>query len=230
MSERFMARLCWPLLLFVAATLVFLGLPELDLTIHRWLYLEQEARFTGQNQPWAHFASEILTPVLASLLGGAGLLALLLALFKTGALRRRLWQGGGLVALTLLIGSGLLVNEVFKNHWGRARPSQIEEFGGTRMYTPPLLRHTGPKACDRNCSFVSGDASVGFAFMALSFIVRRRRHLVLAGGVLAGGALGAVRMTQGAHFFSDVIFSGLVMYLTALAVHHLLVPECNRRP
>lgn len=34
--------------------------------------------------------------------------------------------------ISLALGPGLLVNTVFKDHWGRARPSQIVEFGGPR--------------------------------------------------------------------------------------------------
>jgi len=36
----------------------------------------------------------------------------------------------------LAIGPGILVNTVLKDHWGRARPHQIEAFGGSHQFTP----------------------------------------------------------------------------------------------
>ena len=38
--------------------------------------------------------------------------------------------------LSLILGPGLVVNIALKNHFGRARPSQIEKFGGTKTFTP----------------------------------------------------------------------------------------------
>src|SRR5262249_15015066 len=43
-----------------------------------------------------------------------------------------------LVASTA-VGPGFLVNILLKDHWGRARPMQIEAFGGTRHFTPAPL-------------------------------------------------------------------------------------------
>ena len=39
-----------------------------------------------------------------------------------------------------IIGCGLIANFYFKDNWGRARPYQIEEFGGNLIYTPPLIK------------------------------------------------------------------------------------------
>ncbi len=121
-----------------------------------------------------------------------------------------------------LLGPGLLVNGVLKEHWGRARPSQIVEFGGDKRYTPPLVI---ADQCGHNCSFVSGEASLGFAFAAFGFAARapRRRRLGLAAGVGLGSAFGLLRMVQGGHFLSDVYFAGLIIFLLAWLLHVLLV-------
>jgi len=121
--------------------------------------------------------------------------------------------------LVMIIGPGLLVNTVFKDQWGRARPSQVEQFGGTKLFTRAAIP---TDQCEKNCSFVSGHASVGFFFLALAFVWPRRRILWLAVGTGMGLGIGFIRMLQGGHFFSDVIFCGIVVYLTARVLHALM--------
>jgi lipid A 4'-phosphatase len=117
---------------------------------------------------------------------------------------------GLFVLLVLAVGPGLAVNAALKDHWGRARPSQVVEFGGSQAFTPAPLPAT---ACDRNCSFVSGHAAVGFGLIAFAFLAkdRRRRKALGTGAVAAGTLIGLARMAQGAHFLSDVVFAGLVV-------------------
>ncbi len=120
----------------------------------------------------------------------------------------------------LAIGPGLFVNAVFKEHWGRARPFQVTEFGGNRRFTAAFVVSD---QCKTNCSFVSGDASLGYFGLAFFFIARRRRALIAGGGILAGSLFGLVRMAQGAHFLSDVIFSGVFTFLAAWLLYFLLL-------
>ncbi len=117
---------------------------------------------------------------------------------------------GVFLLLALALGPGLAVNTLFKDHWGRARPSQVLEFGGSQSFTAAPLPAT---SCDRNCSFVSGHAAVGFGLIAFGFLGtdRRRRRLIGSGAVAAGAAIGLARIAQGAHFLSDVVFAGLVV-------------------
>jgi len=39
--------------------------------------------------------------------------------------------------------------------------------------------------------------------------------------MVAGAAIGAVRVVQGGHFFSDVVFSGWAVWLTYLLIRHI---------
>ena len=60
---------------------------------------------------------------------------------------------------TLALGPGLLVNVVLKDHWGRSRPIDVTQFGGTDHY----VRWWDPRGdCPNNCSFVSGDVAGAF--------------------------------------------------------------------
>ena len=116
--------------------------------------------------------------------------------------------------MLMILGPGLLVNAVGKDHWGRPRPKQLQEFGGTDTYL--TAGAIGPVAKDRK-SFPSGHASMGFYLMAGYFVWRARRPLLartsLAAGLLMGAAIGWARIVQGGHFLSDVIWAGAVVYI-----------------
>jgi len=118
-----------------------------------------------------------------------------------------------LVASTAL-GPGLLVNTILKEHWGRARPTQIESFGGSRQFTPAPL----PAAeCSSNCAFVSGHAALGFSLVAFAFLLPPRgglRRGAIAAALVTGAVIGLGRIAQGAHFLSDVLFAGWFVYGT----------------
>lgn len=132
--------------------------------------------------------------------------------------------GWAYIALCAAIGPGLVANLGFKDHWGRARPSQIVEFGGTRTFTPPLQR---TDQCESNCSFISGEASnyfmIGFAFAYLASGVMRRRLFMIA--IAAGSFAGLIRIGGGGHFLSDVVFSGVFMALVCDGLARLMLEQ-----
>lgn len=112
--------------------------------------------------------------------------------------------------LALILAPGFIVNSVFKDEWGRARPHQTSVFGGDKAFTPAWIR---VQQCQSNCSFVSGHAAMGFYVFAFGFLAQgawRRRLFVL--GCVTGGLVGLGRVIQGDHFLSDVIFSGFIVY------------------
>lgn len=117
----------------------------------------------------------------------------------------------------LIVGPGVVANLVFKDNLGRARPRDVIEFGGTKAFTPALV----PSAeCPRNCSFVSGEASSMYAaFFALALLLPQFRMTLLIGGIAAGTLAGTVRIIQGAHFLSDVLFAGILMAVTVSILH-----------
>lgn len=153
--------------------------------------------------------------ILFGLVGGLLLTSLVAALRPQ---RRALFY----LLMVLLIGPGLLVNTVFKDQWGRARPAQVQEFGGNAQFSPAWLPS---QQCTRNCAFVCGDASVGFYLLAPAFVWRQRRRAWLAAGLVAGGLLGLMRIAQGGHFLSDVVFSFYVVYFSAWLLARLFYPE-----
>ncbi|MBC6417101.1 MAG: phosphatase PAP2 family protein, partial [Rhodospirillales bacterium] len=112
--------------------------------------------------------------------------------------------------------------------FGRARPRELEIFGGSFPFTPFYLVS---EACRSNCSFVSGHAGMAFSTFALSFLPRDRSlRLWLFSASLAFGLLtGWMRVIQGGHFLSDVLFSGLVVYGIAWLIALALLRPWLRR-
>ncbi|MGE5148068.1 MAG: phosphatase PAP2 family protein, partial [Candidatus Eiseniibacteriota bacterium] len=160
----------------------------------------------------------ILTPILI------GILVILLGMAAVG---RRQPFGLGVAAylyliLVFAIGPGLLVNATLKDNWGRARPSQVTEFGGAKQFTPAFVRSD---QCDHNCSFVAGHPSMLFGFFGVALLVRgrRRRAAALAAVTVLGAMAGLGRMMQGGHFLSDVIFAGVFVFAVAWILEKLML-------
>jgi lipid A 4'-phosphatase len=203
-STRFMA------LGALAFAILFLAFPELDKMASASLYQADQGFILRRNEVFAFIHDYV--GILAWLLAGAAAFVMLAAPWlKRLAPGRR---AAAFVLLALLLGPGLVVNVVLKDNWGRARPVQTEEFGGQARFTPAWVVSD---QCDKNCSFVCGDASIGFGLIALAFVSRRPRPWLLA-GIALGAALGLMRMAQGGHFLSDVVFSFYAVWFTAWAL------------
>ena len=106
----------------------------------------------------------------------------------------------------------IIVNILLKGFWGRARPNDIVELGGGDNFSA-WFQYSD--ACSENCSFVSGDASVGFSLILLYLITKNKFFFWLS--LLSGIILGAVRISEGGHFFSDILMSGLIIYFLSFA-------------
>ena len=200
------------------AAVVFLALPQIDPAIVAWFHVEGEGFPLGRNRVLRHMSSALRAATIA------GALALLGMVVWSMVPRPPRWlpprRSAAFLLAVLLVGPGVVVNAVFKDHWGRARPAQTQEFGGERTFSPPLVMSD---QCSRNCSFVSGDASVGFSLAALGLVfVRRRRSWILV-GLAAGVGIGILRIALGRHYPSDVIFSGVFVLLIAALLHRLMI-------
>jgi lipid A 4'-phosphatase len=212
----------WVLASALAFTLHFLAMPRLDLYANGLFYRAGEG-FLLLGNPFFNWLHKDLGWFVGAVLGACALVWIL-SRFGARPESWRLRRPAALhLVLVMLLGPGLLVNGVFKDHWGRARPVHVQEFGGEARFTPAWIMSD---QCGKNCSFVCGDASVGFALLAPAFFSRRRRFW-LATGLAAGGALGLMRMAQGGHFFSDVVFSFYVVYFAAWVVWRWMVRRAS---
>lgn len=119
--------------------------------------------------------------------------------------------------LLLALVPGLIVNQVFKEHWGRARPIQIEQFGGNRLFTPPFI-----VSDQRGGSFVSGHVAAAAWLVAVAVLLAGWRSLwtLLSLAYLLNMAL--ARIAAGAHFLSDALISIILVWLGYLLLQQLL--------
>lgn len=150
--------------------------------------------------------------------------ALLLAAVGLGAVAA--WLRGArrqaaYVALVLALGSGLLVNALLKEHWGRPRPRDTLGLGGDQAYRQPWQ----PGGAGR--SFPSGHVTVPALAIALWLLWRRARprlaRWTLAGGLALCAWIGAARVLSGAHWLSDLVWGVALMAAVAAALHRLLI-------
>jgi membrane-associated PAP2 superfamily phosphatase len=193
--------------------------PAIDLASSNYFYL-----------PHHHFSSNAFFDFLyhyglipAQLLFSFAAVMLFLSYFK----KWKKWHTPALaLVLTLLIGSGLIVHEIFKEHWGRPRPKQTIEFSGTQSfrpyYKPNFFNQPEPSK-----GFSCGHCTMGFYFFAAALVAKKLNYtktfwafLVLA--LALGTALSIARIAQGGHFFSDTLVSAIVMWITAYACVHWL--------
>lgn len=201
----------------LAIALLFLASPELDIWLHQFFYRAGEGFFLKKLPLFTFIYHAVRYTVYVLIVVFVALLAIHLCFRKQWGIFGR--REVVFLALTLALGPGLLVNTIIKDNWGRARPSQIVEFGGTKQFTPPFII---TDQCEKNCSFVSGHASVGFYFVAFAFLFPAYRRRILIASTVAGIGIGIVRMAQGGHFASDVIFSGVFVYLMTCLLYEVL--------
>jgi lipid A 4'-phosphatase len=190
--------------LIVAVALAFW--PAVDLFVTGLFYSPKDWFFWRYAAP-LEFVRKALPTLILGVAGYLVLIGLANILFKDRLLgvtpRVMVYLGS-----TLALGPGLVVNALFKDHWGRARPTQIVEFGGRARFSGPFVLSD---QCADNCSFASGHAAVAFWTVALALILPpawRAKGVALA--LVFGLATGLVRVIQGAHFYSDVVTAGLV--------------------
>lgn len=118
--------------------------------------------------------------------------------------------------ISILVGPGLIVNSLFKEHFGRPRPSQTIEFGGQYEHKMVLEANWN----NYGKSFPSGHASVPFSFLVLVFAAYRRGRLKLAKQLALGIvvwflAASYSRIAAGGHHFTDVCWAGYFSFICA---------------
>jgi lipid A 4'-phosphatase len=212
----------WVWRLVGAIGLALIIFPGIDLFVSRQFFMsdvtDRSANFVLASEPVSIFAHEVVMRSFQALA-----LALVGGFLYCAIRLRRLCGLGTLqwlfLALALALGPGLVANVLFKETWDRARPFQVEEFGGWLEFTPPLVLSD---QCHHNCSFVSGDAAAGFFLHSFAYVARRRRRVIFYGGLGVGLLVGVMRIAQGAHFLSDVLYAGAFMVACTAAVHALL--------
>lgn len=200
--------------LFIFASIFFTVFPEVDIAVTQFFYADQGV-FKAND--WLLVKGVYhLTPWIGRFAFIFAVCILFLSILSPPKVSRRHWRRAAAVVSVVVLGIGLLVHTALKDGMGRPRPRDVQNFMGATAYVPVMVPS---QFCQTNCSFVSGHAAVGFAIMSVGMLgVRRRRQFWLFTGMLAGGLIGLVRVSQGGHFLSDVVFSLIVIWGSHLLI------------
>ena len=196
---------------------VFTIWPELDLWTSAQFRTGSGA-FVGDATPGVRFLYRAI-PITGWIYVLVGPVIAMLWIRRAHPLGRRWSRRLAALAWVSLLGSGLLINAGVKEHWGRARPIQVSEFGGHKHFSLALVP---ADQCDHNCSFVSGHAASGFVLMAVGLmgsVATRRRWFWI--GMAWGGVASLMRIAQGGHFLSDTLFAGVAIWGSGWIVREL---------
>lgn len=223
------------LTLSAMAALVFVvfGLwPGLDLWVSG-LFFASKTGFDGfASSGWNQLRLAIWR--LSELVLALSILAYLTQLLVPFPLLRATRRLSGFAALLYLLGPGLLVDVLLKPFWGRARPAQVSEFGGTLAFSPP---HVLSHQCTSNCSFVAGEMAGAVALAVVLFLVVDRmkgrislshRRIVQGLILLVPLFVGVQRIAAGRHFLSDVLLSTIFVLLCAVLLKALILQPRSR--
>jgi len=124
------------------------------------------------------------------------------------------------IVLVLALAPGLIVNSLFKEEWGRARPMDIVEFGSTKTFTPAfILSDQGGN------SFSSGHGAAAFSVLGFALLARKRRQLWISLALSYGVAVSFARIIGGGHFFSDNVTSFFIVYITTYALYGYFIEK-----
>jgi lipid A 4'-phosphatase len=202
-----------------AAGLICAVDPQLDLDLAALSFDPARQMFVVNAQPWVQHTREAARVIITLI----SLPAFLAVVGKVVLPQRRmLIEGRAALFLiaTLALGPGVLTNLILKDHWSRPRPIDVQQFGGAYHFTP----WWDPRGdCPDNCPFIAGEPSGSFWTLAPAALAPVELQPVAYGAALAFGVgIGILRMAGGAHFFSDVVFAGVFMYLIIWAAYGLI--------
>ena len=208
-------------IVIAALSLSLLLLPEIDLNITKFVYNNEQGFYLADNVFFIFLYNII--PIMTYVVCIICILGIILKFINTKSIRSALTSSYSFLLTCAILGPGLIVNSLFKNNFGRPRPLQIADFGGSSYYVPPFAISD---QCLTNCSFTSGHAAMAFYFTALAYITpvsNHQKNIVYIIGIFFGFLIGFARIVQGGHFFSDVYFSCLIILIINHYVNKLYI-------
>ncbi|TVQ87602.1 MAG: phosphatase PAP2 family protein [Chromatiaceae bacterium] len=205
---------------FLAAANLLVAFPQIDLT---WanLFYRPGVGFPAHGSAWERLFYHSVPVLMVAV--NLGLVLLWWSNQRTG--RCRLGLDGRRLAVLLgllILVPGLLVNGLLKEHWGRARPADVVEFGGARQFTPAFI-----PSDQGGRSFSSGHVAAAGYLIIVALALTGARSRWLAAALVYTALVVWSRMAAGAHFLSDALTSLFLVLLGAEALRRLLEPDRN---
>ena len=199
--------------------LVFGFYPELDLNISSQFFDPAKKDFMLRWNPLLIFLRDAAMWVV-SVIAAPAFIALAIKMLRPRG--KLLIAGRALVFLiaTLALAPGLVTNVVLKDYWPRSRPIDVPQFNGEERFSAWWDPRGG---CPKNCSFIGGEASGAFWTLAPAALSPPAwRPLAYGAALLFAVSVSALRLAFGAHFFSDVVFSGVFTFLLIWLAYALI--------
>ncbi len=206
--------------LAVLTGIVFAAAPRLDLAVashfHEIAIQESMPRLYRAIE-----AARSFEPVVTALALAPAIAVLIIKMFWPKRPTPMPARAALFLIVSLVLGPGLLVNGVLKDHWSRPRPGMVTSLGGAMEFKP----WWDPRgSCTGNCSFVSGETSSAVWLAApASLVPLPWRYAALGGVAVYASAIAFMRLLLGGHFLSDVIFAAIFTGLVIWTMHGLLL-------
>lgn len=208
----------WSILLGFGALLGLAALTDIDLALSAWFYAPDVGWRYAESWGWRWLYAFGTRPAIV-MASAASVVWLGSWLHPAW---RRCRRACLVLVLAVVLGPGLAVNSMLKPYWGRPRPRHVERFGGVQAYQP-WWRPGGP---GKGQSMPSGHAAMGFVMVAGAVVIPpaygRLRHAAIGAALGYGILMGCGRIAQGGHFFSDVLWSGVIVVLITYGLWRLL--------
>ena len=202
------------LIVFGFLSLIFVIFPSFDIKISELFYLKEFGFKYKEHYAVVLFYNAI--PLLTKTFVFICILYLLYILIKSKNFKKALSSWAFFLIISALIAPGITVNSLLKENFGRARPREIVEFGGTKNFSRAFAFSD---QCPKNCSFSSGHAAMGYYFSSIAYVARSLYFArIYITSILFGSIVGLSRIIMGGHFASDIIVSAFLVLL----LNHLI--------
>lgn len=208
-----------------ATTAISLIGPNIDVAIAGLFFDPATRHFVGEGNPYLTALRDNGTVAVVTCIGVAILGMMRLLPWRLPSIPPR-----NAIALTvaLIVGPGLLVNVLFKNHYGRPRPIEVTQFGGDLKFVD-WWNPNG--ACEGNCSFMSGEGTTAVWMFGPAMLVPPPwRGLAIAAAALFAAGINALRMSTGSHFFSDLLIGAIVTILIIFLMNRWITGKSGIDP
>ena len=213
---------------FCTAGFLFVGFPGIDLAVSSWFFHPTQGFWLDTE--WSLAAYRRIFNVMSVSLALASLVFWAWSFWRRPVfgIGYRVWA---FITMLYVLGPVVLVNGVLKSFFGRARPADVQEFGGEATFTPAMMISD---QCVGNCSFVSGEGSSAAAFfisilVLSSFVADRTKRIWMVVGAFGIAFVAAfLRIIKGRHFMSDTIFSVLLVTFVAALLYWILLRRHQR--
>lgn len=201
------------LTVLILVSLLFFYLPHIDIRVSRYFFVKEYTKtgligFSTRLVSWL----VIVTCVISTLVFSVAWITK----------QKKIMIAALFILLCFGLGPGLIVNGILKADWGRPRPHQTESVSASAVL-PYVRVWTISDECHSNCSFVAGDSSAALTFIAFAFLplASRWKRIIVTVSLCYFSYNGILRIISGAHYLSDVLIGGLLIYLIILGCYQV---------